>query len=68
MAKDTKKDREGYFPDTGTITAEEIAERLRRSSVPNVKEALEKKGIKYKEIVGVRLYRCEDLGKLFWEE
>ncbi len=60
-----RKSQSGLLPTQGLITAEELASRLRLSSVANLKVEMERKQIKHISINGKRIYRCRDIDLLF---
>ncbi len=57
----------GFIPDTGFITADELASRLKLQHVPNLKAELSDLGVQHVSINGKRIYRCSSLTKLFLE-
>ena len=59
---------DGYFPKDGALTAYEIARRLRLKSVRALQDELEKKGIAYQSLCGKRVYPCDQIMRLFWED
>lgn len=67
-ANDGNGDGKGYFPPTGYITVEEMRQRLQLRDGRTLQANLEKLGIKHATLGGRRLYRCESIEQLFWED
>ena len=70
MSNDSKLTHEsdGYIPNTGTITAKELAKRWKLRCWRNLQDKLNDAGIEHAEIAGIRIYRCESIEQLFWDE
>lgn len=58
----------GLIPESGLITAEELAKRLGLIHVGNLKTEMQRKGISHVSISGKRLYRCADIVGLFIDQ
>ncbi len=68
MTKDNEPNSNGWFPPQGIITGEEVRRRLKAKDLDNLQESLAKAGVKHRKLAGKRIYQCEDLEQLFYEE